>query len=142
MLDPSLPSRVRAVRAWVRLAMACALIGAVSATAQAATFIVNSSGDAADAIPGNGVCADSAGRCTLRAAVEEANARPGADVVTLPAGSYALTAGQIGITDTLTLSGSGAGESIISGSPIGRIFMIPGPFHVVISGVTIQKGFD
>jgi CSLREA domain-containing protein len=142
MLDPRLPYRVRAVRAWVRLAMACALIGAVAAAAQAATFVVNSTGDAEDAIPGNGVCADRAGRCTLRAAVEEANARPGADVVMLPAGAYTLTAGQIRITDTLTFSGSGAFDSIISGSAIGRIFIIPGPFHVVISGVTIQKGFD
>lgn len=37
-------------------------------------FTVNSSADTSDANPGNGVCADSSGQCTLRAAMEEAEA--------------------------------------------------------------------
>ncbi len=40
-----------------------------------ATFTVNSTGDEADTAPGDRVCAvASSGLCTLRAAVEEANA--------------------------------------------------------------------
>ncbi|WP_051871201.1 CSLREA domain-containing protein [Chloroflexus sp. MS-G] len=46
-------------------------------TVMAATFTVNTTNDTADANPGDGVCADSAGRCSLRAAVMEANALGG-----------------------------------------------------------------
>ena len=44
-----------------------------------------------DAIPGDGVCAAAGGACTLRAAVEEANALAGGHAITLPAGTYTLT---------------------------------------------------
>ncbi len=46
---------------------------------RAAGFLVNSTVDAVDANPGDGVCATSGGVCTLRAATLEANALPGAD---------------------------------------------------------------
>ncbi|MEP7377972.1 MAG: PKD domain-containing protein [Chloroflexota bacterium] len=36
-------------------------------------FTVNNTADTADTSPGNGICADSQGRCTLRAAITEAN---------------------------------------------------------------------
>ena len=38
------------------------------------TFIVDSTGDGADSSPGDGVCDDGTGKCTLRAAIEESNA--------------------------------------------------------------------
>jgi CSLREA domain-containing protein len=44
-------------------------------------LVVNSTGDGSDASPGNGVCATSTGTCTLRAAINEANARSGADTI-------------------------------------------------------------
>ena len=43
----------------------------------AATFTVNTTDDTADASAGDGVCADSTGKCSLRAAVMEANALGG-----------------------------------------------------------------
>jgi CSLREA domain-containing protein len=47
-------------------------------SASASVFTVNSTGDASDANPGDGVCETSTpGECTLRAAIEEANADPG-----------------------------------------------------------------
>ncbi|MGI9604578.1 MAG: right-handed parallel beta-helix repeat-containing protein, partial [Acidimicrobiales bacterium] len=51
------------------------------------TLLVNSTGDASDAAPGNGSCdtggtnSQAATECTLRAAIEEANAIAGADTV-------------------------------------------------------------
>jgi CSLREA domain-containing protein len=58
---------------------------AASAPATAATFLVNIGGntsslndDLADANPGNGVCADANGKCSLRAAIQEANNLAGA----------------------------------------------------------------
>ena len=69
-------------RAWAA-ALVVAVIGvgivASAAPAQAATFDVNSMADAVDANPGNTACATAGGVCTLRAAIQEANALPGAD---------------------------------------------------------------
>jgi CSLREA domain-containing protein len=62
-------------------------------TASAAAFAVNSTADAPDANPGDGVCATASGACTLRAAIQEANALNGADVISVPAGTYTLTLG-------------------------------------------------
>jgi len=45
----------------------------------AAILTVNDAGDTSDATPGDGICATAGGVCTLRAAVEEANALAGAD---------------------------------------------------------------
>src|SRR2546427_6193752 len=42
--------------------------------AAAAALTVDSTGDGDDAAPGDGACDDGSGRCTLRAAIEEANA--------------------------------------------------------------------
>ncbi len=46
------------------------------------TLTVTSVADAGDANPGDGVCDTGAGVCTLRAAIEEANALAGADTIT------------------------------------------------------------
>ncbi|MBK9051743.1 MAG: CSLREA domain-containing protein [Chloroflexi bacterium] len=48
---------------------------------QAATFTVNSTGDLGDATPGDGICSTEGLDCTLRAAIEEANALFGADAI-------------------------------------------------------------
>ncbi len=72
-----------------RLSQLCALAALValappSARAQApTTFTVNSTADGADANPGDGVCETAAGNatCTLRAAIQEANAHAGADTI-------------------------------------------------------------
>lgn len=42
---------------------------------------VNSTGDTPDANPGDGCCADASGNCTLRAAIQEANASAGRDTL-------------------------------------------------------------
>src|SRR5436190_21358519 len=68
------------------LAAAVALCAATGVdTAQQAPFpeifVVNSTGDGDDAFPGDGQCETAVGNgvCTLRAAIEEANAHAGAD---------------------------------------------------------------
>ena len=48
-------------------------------TTFAHTFTVTSTADTPDAAPGDGVCADSTGRCTLRAAMTEADYQIGTD---------------------------------------------------------------
>lgn len=62
------------------------IVGALmTMSAHALTFSVDSTGDAVDAAPGDGVCLTAAQQCTLRAAVMEANALAGADVIDLTA---------------------------------------------------------
>ncbi len=46
-----------------------------------AVFIVDSSGDQSDVNPGDGQCQTAVGNCTLRAAIQESNALPGADTI-------------------------------------------------------------
>lgn len=98
-----------------------------ASAASAANFTVNSPLDTNDAAPGNGVCADAASLCTLRAAISEANALAGADTITLPAGTFTATTpttnedananGDLDITQDLTITGAGAGTTFIEAAP-------------------------
>ena len=62
-----------------------------SAQASTHTYNVNTTVDSVDANPGDGICADSLGRCSLRAAVMESNYTGGTNTINLPAGTYTLT---------------------------------------------------
>ena len=64
----------------------CALLALLAApSAYALTFVVDSTADEVDAEPGDAVCLTAGGSCTLRAAIMEANAFPGADIIDLTA---------------------------------------------------------
>ena len=65
----------------------CGLFAGLSILAPvfSAEFVVDSTADAIDIDPGDGVCATAEAECTLRAAVMEANALAGADVIDLTA---------------------------------------------------------
>jgi CSLREA domain-containing protein len=84
-------------------------------TAHAATFTVTSTADAPDASAGDGVCLSTAGECTLRAAMEQANASGDPDTINVPGGTYALTAGTLTLTTDATITGSGAATTIVDG---------------------------
>src|SRR5262245_44034272 len=131
------------------------LLAARLPAAQAATFTVNSTADAVDAHPGDGVCATATHVCTLRAAIQEANALAGADIINVPAGTYTLSipgpledeaaTGDLDITADLTLTGAGAESTIIDGGGLDRVFDIvvvdvQNLPEVAIAGVTIQNG--
>jgi CSLREA domain-containing protein len=62
-----------------------------SARAAGSVFVVNSNGDGPDANTSDGVCDDGAGRCTLRAAIQQANATPGADTINFQIGTGVQT---------------------------------------------------
>jgi CSLREA domain-containing protein len=67
------------------------LLSASALPAFAANFTVNSTADAVDNNLADDQCAVAGGDCTLRAAIMQANATPGADTITVPAGTYELT---------------------------------------------------
>lgn len=56
-------------------------LGGTLTARAAATFTVDSTDDTSDALPGDGLCDDGSGACTLRAAIEEANSRSGKDLI-------------------------------------------------------------
>src|SRR4029450_4302766 len=68
-------------------------VAAPTAPAESALFVVDTTVDAVDQTPGDGVCQTIVGECTLRAAVQEANALAGPDAIAVPAGLYVLSLG-------------------------------------------------
>lgn len=113
-------------------------------------FIVNSTADRVDAYPGDGACeTDVSGECTLRAAVQEANALEGADTVTLPAGTYTFTnegagednasTGDLDIFDALTITGAGMESTVIDANGLDRAFQVFS-WDVAFSELRIQNG--
>ncbi len=117
------------------------------------TLTVTTAIDSVDAAPGDGVCADALGFCSLRAAIVEANALPGLQRIDLPAGHYALTltgpmenqglSGDLDIRDDLDIVGAGQDLSIVDAQGLDRVFDI-GPDGVLASatirGLTISGG--
>lgn len=116
----------------------------------AATFTVNSTVDQTDAVPGDGVCASAGGSCTLRAAIQEANAVPGTDKVVLGSRKYflaiagasedAAATGDLDITDSVIIKGVGAARTIVNGGALDRVFHVIGPVTVRLAGLSIQNG--
>jgi CSLREA domain-containing protein len=118
---------------------------------QAATFTVNSPADTAG-LEAN--CVSGVGTCTLRSAIQAANATAAADTIVIPVGTYTLTiaplAGDItglnGDLDIavaggpLIISGAGAATTIIDGGGIDRVFDVAAVSPIVISNVTIRNG--
>ena len=129
--------------------------------AGAATFTVNEIGiDLGDIDPGNGECAwatfpDPDHRCTLRAAVMEANALPGSDVIVVPFGAHivlshagrnedAAALGDLDITGPLTIrtpAVNPTARAIIDADGIDRVFDVrPLAGDVRLTNLEITNG--
>lgn len=117
----------------------------------AAEFTVNSTRDDVDANLADGVCETAiAKECTLRAAIQQANALPGLDTVMVPAGTYLLTRGGRGedraaegdldILDAIVILGHSSADTIIAGQKNDRIFDVFGLFDVKLSGLWLFNG--
>jgi hypothetical protein len=149
-------ARRRRRRTIAAVGAACLLAAGAGASAQAATFRVDDSADAPDAKPGDHHCITAAATCTLRAAVQEADAASGADVVILPPGRFRLTIGptteagsvpdsdpangDLDITDTLTVRGAGARRTTVDGGGLDRVFSSETNTTSTISDMTITGG--
>ena len=83
--------------------------------ARAAAFVVTSTADLPDADLTDGVCAAAGGACTLRAAVQQTDALPGMDSVTVSAGTYLLDS-VLQVEDSLFITApGGAGATVLDG---------------------------
>jgi CSLREA domain-containing protein len=120
----------------------------------AATFTVNSTADTAG-LQAN--CVSGTGTCTLRSAIQAANASLAVDdIINLPAGTYTLTipgrgepaaaTGDLninGLGGALTITGTaGAAATIIDGGALDGVFQLQAGTgaNVTMSGVTVRNG--
>lgn len=123
------------------MAIACGILPLACLPTSAAVFTVDSTADVADAIPGNGVCATAGAQCTLRAAVQEANALGGANTINVPAGTYSVATPltTTNATNALTITGTGAAlTTIIDGGLVTGIFNLQGTTN--LNNLVIQNG--
>ena len=119
-------------------------------------IVVNTTNDTQDAGPGDGVCADSGGLCSLRAAISEANTLTGPDEITLGAATYRLVlhgvedgnlSGDLDVTDELTITGQGRASTIIewdaadpSRERVLDLRASAGSVH--LEGITVRNGYE
>jgi predicted outer membrane repeat protein len=150
---PNLSAHTRtAVGASLVLALATAitLILTQNASAGHAPFTVVATFDAHDSVPGDGVCKSPdlflippfgsgtiPGVCTLRAAVEEANAHAGPDTIALAAESYLLSLGELVINSEITIVGMGPRWTLIDAQQSSRVFWIETAHSLELAGLTV-----
>ncbi len=111
-------------------------------------FTVNDLGDTPDANAGDGICADGSGKCTLRAAIQEANALSVVPCSPLTI-NFSVT-GTINLATALpalnhpNLTINGPGANLIdvhrNAASFFRIFTIFGGNTVKLDGLTISNG--
>jgi uncharacterized protein len=110
------------------------------------TLTVNDLGDTPDNNPGNRVCDDGTGKCTLRAAIMEANALATGLCSPLTinfnvTGTLALAAALPKLLHpNLTINGPGANLLAVHGGLGYRVFDLGGGSNVTIAGLTLAQG--
>jgi CSLREA domain-containing protein/uncharacterized repeat protein (TIGR01451 family) len=106
-----------------------------------ADFIVTTVADAPDADPKDGQCRTADNRCSLRAAIEQANATPGHQTIALDYQTYLLDAPLV-ISGDVTLIGLGQGETILAGQGNGRILTVNSGVNVTLNNLTLTRGAE
>jgi CSLREA domain-containing protein len=111
--------------------------------ASASNFTVNSLADTPDALLNDGLCADASGVCTLRAAIQEANANPAADVIGFSVnGTINLTGALPDLSTNVTINGPGASQLTVrrdTGVEY-RIFRVGAGVTAGINDLTVSNG--
>lgn len=127
-----------------RAVVILATLIAIGGRADAAPFNVNTTSDGADAVI-NGICATAGGQCSLRAAIQEANASPDEDTIEVPAGTYLLSVADaddsspdLDIANPVTIHGAGPLATIVDGQGANGVFEVRA--SATISGMTIRGG--
>jgi hypothetical protein len=145
----------------IGIALATAALAGAATAPTTLTFKVDSPADEVDVKLGDGICKSVSGKCTLRAALNEVSAMKSTGkpvVITLPKGEYQLQieppaaatldefGGDLDLVahDTpppsVTITGSGSDETVISQLRSDRALELSAPEPVTIDGVTIQGG--
>jgi predicted outer membrane repeat protein len=139
----------RRTRSVLAAAVAVVAVSTSSALGADLIFEVKTTVDKPDAQI-DGVCADVDGDCTLRAAIQEANAHPGEDIINIigakdqkfplkvtGADEDAAATGDLDITSDVIIHGNE--HAIIVGKKDRVLHIFPG-VHVELDGVTVSGG--
>lgn len=121
-------------------------------------FVVDSLADAVDADPADDLCLTAGGACTLRAAIQQANAIPGPNEIELGPGVHALAlpgtgesagaTGDLDVIPPIRVRGAGVGLTWIDGAGLDRVLEIgavpldlaPAPATSFLEDLTITGG--
>jgi len=118
----------------------------VSGSSSSLVFIVNSTNDVDDGVPG-------IAHCSLREAINAANAAPGTNTTMITfatnvpgistgvTGTITLTNGQLGIYNNVNINGPGMTNLTVSGNNTNRVFAVINVPGATISGLKIANGF-
>ncbi len=112
------------------------------------TYTVTTTDDTVDNNPGDGICADVEGECSLRAAIQEANASRVAAIIKLDKNAtYQLTlagadedegaTGDLDVTTNIVLQGNNA---TIDAMQLDRAFDVASGGRLLVDRVTIMNG--
>lgn len=112
--------------------------------------------DEADLNPADGICQTASGECSLRAAIQTANAKIGPDVINLGDGFYELTVenanregahdedaaafGDLDVRSQITINGAGADVVAIDGGMRWRVFDVHDHGQLTLNNLTIRGG--
>lgn len=142
--EPRLPASRLATSILLVVALAAGTVvtvitwAPVPAAAQGAvTFTVDSLGDEADAVPGNGDCQSALGTCTLRAAIDEIDASPldHASIAVAVSGTI-LVGSPLEVTTSLDLDATGQ-HLVVSGRSCDGCAPATGLFRFTTAGTEI-----
>jgi hypothetical protein len=146
--EDALRTRARASRSTPRLrsgalVLAMATLFALPASAQAASYVVNSIGDAPDATL-DGTCATAGSVCTLRAALQESNNSASHDTIAfaLPNPSTIDLTGVLPFDFDADITGPGSTALTVRRSSGGNYRIITVAGDLRISGLTVTNGHD
>ncbi len=135
-----------------------ALLAPTPASAGGLTFDVDSTRDGIDANVGDDNCATANGKCTLRAAIDQANASPGSDEIELPKGTLKLTqpalnggtgdnsTGDLDVSESVEINGRGPDKTVIKQTVRDGVLSNAAPFAgfsapgLILNGVTLTGG--
>jgi len=126
-----------------RVARAAVLVVAVWATATVAlgaSFTVNSTEDAPDAVPGAGGCATAGAVCTLRTAVQEATVASTPTTIDVPAGVYTLGSPLDVPRGVVTILGADPATTTVDAAGAGRVFDVHGGATLDLQRLMLTHG--
>ena len=127
----------------VALSLGLCLFPPRRAAAAPSNFTVNSLADTPDASASDGLCADAGGACTLRAAIQQANADPAADTIGFSVvGTINLTGALPNISTDMTIDGPRTGGLTVRRDTGGdyRIFTVNSGVTAAFNGFVIANG--
>ena len=106
--------------------------------AEAKIFVVNTTSDLPDLLPGDGkVTTSTPGAMSLRAAIMEANALPGRSVIVLDANEYQIN-GTLTIASTVRILGKGSQQTKIRSTSTNRSFAISSVGSLELTDASVQ----